>query len=154
MKLINKILNIFKSKKAMCCKCFPLPYSLECFKDNFEGWKNSTPESEGTRLKDIWLVYPMLVFLNKTKETNMGTFYYYKCKHLINDLCSIHENKPDVCKRYGISDCLLEHLDCKSGCFKDLIDKEYHLKKLEVERSYKSCKDLCDSLDEEIKKNI
>jgi Fe-S-cluster containining protein len=139
MKIIQKLINYIKSRKlALCCKCFPLPYDLECFKDNYKNWVNFDLQSEYSLLKDIWLVYPMLIFLNKTKKSPNGHIsYYYKCKHLINNRCSIHENKPDVCRRYTEFNCKKEHLNCKSGCFKESELEEIDYTKL-PDGGYKS----------------
>lgn len=110
-----------EKKLALCCKSFPLPVDYLYLKDNYEKWLRNTPKEDYTQIQDIWILYPMLIPSNKSREIDKKIFYYYSCKHLINDRCSIQDNKPEICKRFSKKDCICienNYKGCKSDCFK------------------------------------
>jgi Fe-S-cluster containining protein len=52
--------------------------------------------------EERWLKYHDVEYI----ENNMGTFIKIdiKCSKLKDGLCSIHENRPDICRKYFCED--------------------------------------------------
>jgi len=105
---------------ALCCKIFTLPMDYAYIKDNYEKWVEGTPKEQYNQLKEIWLLYPMLIPLNEYKELIVKDiiYYHYTCKHLIKNRCSIQDNKPEMCKIFSKDNCKKVYPSCESNCFK------------------------------------
>lgn len=128
---------IFDGETALCCRNFTLPYSpeeikeryLECL-DAFE--KNDSHGAK--RIKDILLVYPMLVYLGfySVSGSELGgksgevTAHRYTCKHLDREkgVCTIYDIRPHLCRSYPDPKGHCEYLNCASRSFCNGINRE------------------------------
>jgi Fe-S-cluster containining protein len=104
---------------GQCCSQIVLPVSPIRLKRLYQVWnrryeiEHSGGEKHKKPAKDIWLLYPMLVFIKEAPEfaetTQDGNYqgkkYTYRCKHLIWErgkaTCTIHDTKPWMCSDYG-----------------------------------------------------
>ena len=111
------------TRKALCCKKFVLPASYKTLKTLYLDWYLQR-KTKRKNVKDIHLIFPMVVPLGKgDKYKGKGKttqYYYYTCKHLVNDRCSIHAIRPHVCRIFSLKDCKSKnnkYEKCTSNCF-------------------------------------
>jgi Fe-S-cluster containining protein len=74
-----------------CCKGIRLNFELpEDIKSFFE----EITQEEAFKIQPLYRLFSDLSVDSK----------YYNCKKLINNKCSVHDNKPDFCKNYPSED--------------------------------------------------
>ena len=116
--------SLFDATSAMCCRNFTLPFSPEELKVRYCEWLDAFNKGKPYYpLKDIHLVYPMLIYKGKFKAETTGEDsaieqYHYTCKHLDRHTgtCSIYDIRPDVCKTYPNYKCSYEGCATHSIC--------------------------------------
>jgi len=107
---------------GQCCSQMILPVSPLRLKRKYLSWKlwyrktirKKEYQKNHNTLRDVWLVYPMLVFIREAPEfeeqTQSGDVkserkYMYRCKNLEMEngvaTCTIHDIKPYLCSCYG-----------------------------------------------------
>lgn len=90
-----------------CCKGIRLNFEPEgILKELFE----EITEAEAFKIHPIFKVFT---------EANAK---YYNCKMLIDNKCSIHKNKPQICKDYPIDGHSVKDIDCGYFNKDDLLD--------------------------------
>ena len=152
---------------ALCCRRFQLDYSPEKLRGMYEEWLEAYQEGQEIRplLTDIFLVYPMLIYLGAFKSDVHGnecvqTLHHYTCKHLDREAgyCTIYDIRPAICKNYP--KWLCEYKDCVSRSFcngvkREKLIEEKDVKKHEEEHKEKYIEDMTEhEMDEFIKEDM
>lgn len=99
------------NRSGCCCETLPLDFSPRQLRDSYEAWfDNSGSDGRIVKLKEIFLIYPMLEGRCRGKIVQDGAvkYVYGPCKNLDFELvdgkrlakCSIHENRPSLCRGY------------------------------------------------------
>jgi Fe-S-cluster containining protein len=101
-----------------CCENVAISLSPKELKKNYEAWIAGNKKIE--HYEEIYLLYPMLEYKRYNKKYYR---YVYKCKFLKYEyigcknrlatrhdkkiaICSIQDNKPKMCKKYGMEEKL------------------------------------------------
>lgn len=84
-----------------CCQDVMLAEPPELLEKAYYFWKKS--KQIDPNFSEIYLIYPMLVFLYEKKGDDLP--YHYRCKHYTVDdsglpACSIHEIRPGMCRDF------------------------------------------------------
>lgn len=98
-----------------CCERFVLDLSIHKLKKSYEKWYQCKGNfiyrgKEVSIVKDIHLIYPMVIPLDggkkmdfdpATGEKSSGC-YHYSCKHYNNKekMCTIYDTRPEMCRGY------------------------------------------------------
>ena len=73
---------------------------------------NFEPDSELSQIfeeileVEAFKLHPVLMIFSDKK------YKYYNCKMLVDNKCSIHKNKPDICRTYPIKGHSFKDLEC------------------------------------------
>lgn len=100
MKLNKKQKYCLEVCKSKCCNWLAIKWSPRQLEKMYDNWyKQKKGEKMG---EDIFLIYPMLQFIEKKKDKKAKLKYAYRCKMLINGKCSIYKHRPRMCSRFGV----------------------------------------------------
>jgi len=84
-----------------CCQDVRLAEQPELLEKAYYYWKKT--KQIDPEFSEIYLIYPMLVFLYENSKEDLP--YHYRCKHYTADqsglpACSIHEIRPRMCRDF------------------------------------------------------
>ena len=82
-----------------------------------------TPRSKSDFENIRWFVSHENIAVHKDKDGDWLVEFVTPCKYLNDQLCSIYENRPEVCRKYDPDDCE-KKFDTTEITFKNIEDVE------------------------------